>query len=176
MTQEWTLRPNRQRKAPLAIKGLPCDWCVCANCTGSSPAFMDTFSVLLADGSRMCDTCWQYPPCGGSDDCIEFDTLGTCSHRPEQAEGATWEPYADVLARLPPETGDWVSTWLAHMATQPGWIEPTRSGPEGDQPLTLVWTAEGRTLALQVRPDGVQHILRSKVYRPDDDPLTSDAT
>jgi hypothetical protein len=93
---DWTPRPRRQAAAPLT-QGKPCDWCACDDCHGVDARNRD--SILLADGSRMCDACWLYPPCGMADDCETFLATGACEHRPKQANGATWEPYESLVSK-----------------------------------------------------------------------------
>jgi hypothetical protein len=90
-------RPNRQPLAPLT-SGKPCDWCECADCQGTTDAHdLERASHRLADGSRMCDICWLYPPCGTSDDCETFRTTGQCEHRPTLADGAKWEDFTTLV-------------------------------------------------------------------------------
>ena len=82
-------REKRQRERPVT-SGAFCDWCPCANCAGGKAPIFPVFNILLADGTHMCDVCWSYPPCGIDDDCEEYVSKGSCSHRPPLAPGAEW--------------------------------------------------------------------------------------
>ncbi len=78
--------------------GKPCDWCRCADCQTGNGDYNDHLSsIRLADGSRICDICWAYPPCGMPDDCEAFRKTGQCEHRPALADGAKWEAFEGLV-------------------------------------------------------------------------------
>lgn len=61
----------------------PCWYCPCESCTGEEDSALGLCTMQLEDGSRICDICWYYPPCGASGDCEQFELFGHCSHRPK---------------------------------------------------------------------------------------------
>lgn len=58
-----------------------CQYCTCEGCfLGKSP-----YNHILAceDGTKICDVCYEYPPCYRSgNDCDEYKLTGGCKHRP----------------------------------------------------------------------------------------------
>lgn len=107
-TTTWVLRKGVYRS--LVSWGRPCDYCGCAICQGgytADPLEWPSYSYLCQDGSRICATCYHYPPCGEDGDCHAFITTHECTHRP------ALDPSSRSLVS-PPNKGAWMWSSTLH--------------------------------------------------------------
>ncbi len=92
-----------------------CNYCTCDDCNGGVLHRHSSYfaTIKMADGTQMCDVCYNYPPCGAGDDCEEFELTHRCRHRPAMV------PYPEPL-----EVQNYLDFFKVKLEDLPEWADP----------------------------------------------------